>query len=306
MLPGIFGDPLPNNGMTGVVFYEDGRVDDRLFALLGDANLDGEMIVVFTGHVDVNETLYDPDDAILQACRDAADAEFPGVANFYEDRFGRAAFHGRSARFDPEGTATDQANWEFNRWYAATYDDITTGVAEIKNFSYNRPRARIINSYLAWPRADENGVEFNRELIPTLVRTDSASIITYGYRGDEAPDLIIKRNFDNDNSAATECGLFGDFYVSNYSQIRKAIQSVEFSSAPPTDARGAAIWELMTKADISDGLNLTVAEAGLVNEPFFIDGVSVECRVLNPTYDLVTFTPNLTPASYYDVAVFDV
>ena len=62
------------------------------------------MSVVFTGNVDVNETLYDPDDVILQAVRDAADAEWPGVANFYEDRFGRAVFHGRFARFDPEGT----------------------------------------------------------------------------------------------------------------------------------------------------------------------------------------------------------
>jgi hypothetical protein len=303
MLPGIFGDVLPA-GMTGVVFYEDERVDDRLFALLADANLDPNMIVVFTGNVDVNETLYDPDDVILQGCRDAADAEFPGVANFYEDRFGRAAFHGRFARFDPEGTALG-ANWEFQRFYAATYDDITTGVVEVKDFSYNRPRARIINSYVAWPRADEDGVEFDRSLIPSLIKTDSASITTFGYRGDEAGDLIIKRNFNNNNTGAEECALFGEFYVSNYSEIRKAIQSVLFQSSPPVDARAQQTWQLMTQCDISDIIHLTIAEAELVNEPFFVDGINIECRPLNPTYDLVNFTPNLTPASYYGTDVFN-
>ena len=36
------------------------------------------MYVHFIGNVDVLETLYDPDDDILSAMRDAADAEFPG------------------------------------------------------------------------------------------------------------------------------------------------------------------------------------------------------------------------------------
>ena len=120
------------------------------------------------------------------ALRDAADAEFPGVANVYEDRFGRVAFHGRHARFDPEGTA-DGANWVFNRWHAATRGDVTTGTAQIRAFSFNRPRARIINSYLAYPRADENGVEFDRTQIDALLQMDSGSITAFGYRGRRRP-----------------------------------------------------------------------------------------------------------------------
>src|SRR4029077_6050894 len=210
------------------------------------------------------------------------------------------------ARFDPEGTEAGGANWDSVRWYAATREDVTSGVAQIREFAYNRPRARIINTFLAYPRADENGVEFDRSLIAGLQRTDPTSITAYGYRGPlDSPDLIIKDNFNNANTGADECGLFGDFYVTNYALPRKAVQRVTFKSHRPSgDARAAATWDLMCRMDISDGLNLTVDEAGLADEPFFVDGVSVECRPLNPDYDLVTVMPNLTPASYYGTDVF--
>lgn len=304
MLPGVFGD-TPPSGMNGVVFYEDENVDDRIIALLNDAGLASTMRVVFTGNIDVNETLYDPDDVILQAVRDAADAEFPGVANFYEDRYGRCAFHGRFARFDPETVAASASNWDFQSWDGATREDVTTDVAQVREFSFNRPRARIINSYVSWPRADENGVEFDRSEIENQVVTDATSISAYGYRGQEAPDLIIKSNINNSNTGAEECILFGTFYVTNYANPAKAVQRVTFKSLGPGDARAAATYELMCKADISDRLSLTIDEADLNDVPFFIDGIAVECRPANEDYDYITVTPNLTPASYYGTDVFD-
>jgi hypothetical protein len=301
MIPGTFGDP--GGPTTDVVFYEDGRVDDRITALLTDAQLDPDMFIVFTGNVDVNETLYDPDDVILQALRDAADAEFPGVANVYEDRVGRVVFHGRHARFDPETTA-GTGNWDFVRWAAATRSDVSGGVAQIREFSWNSPRDRIINSYLAYPREDETGAPFDRADITTLQQTDGGSIASYGYRGKDAPDLIIKDNFNNSNTGADECELFGDFYVTNYAQPRKAIRNVVFKSIRVGDARAAAAWDLMCRADISDAIDVTVDEAQIADESYFIDGISVECRALNPDMDVVTVTPNLTPASYYGTDVF--
>jgi len=298
--PPSFGEALPG-AMVGVSFYEDEPVNDRVIALLLDAGIAASMEVHTSGNVDVNETLYDPDDVVLMALRDTADAEFPGgVANLFENRFGQVVWLGRFARFDPEGTASDiPGEWEFVRWDAATNEDVTTGVAQIRSFAYNRPRSRIINSFLAYPREDENGVEFDRALIPDLQKTDPTSITQYGYRGQEAPDLIIRAHKTNGNTGAEECQVFGNFYVTNYATAKKAVQEVTFSSLPPADARAAATWDLMARCDISHVINLTVDEAGLADVAFFVDGITVECRVLNTGYDLVTVTPNLTPATYY-------
>ena len=302
-LPGVMGDP---GGPADVVFYDNENVDDRLIALATDAAIASTMRVIFTGNISVTETLYDSDsDVVLQAMRDAADAEFPGVANLYVDRYGRLAFHGRFARFDPEGVASGGANWTFVRWDAGTRGSVTSGVAQIQDFAYNRPRSRIINSYLAWPRNDENDGAFDRSLIPSLLSMDSASISAYGYRGRDATDLIIRENINNSNTGADECALFGEFYTTNYSQPRKAVQRVTMSSLRPTEARAAATWALMCGVDISDGINLTVAEASLSDVPYFVDGIAVSCVPLNPGYDFVTVTPNLTPASYYGTDVFN-
>jgi hypothetical protein len=308
----VMGD-TPPAGMDGVVFYDVGPVatgtgdpldGGRIENLLDDAGLDSAMYVIFSGNVDLNDTLYDPDDVILMALRDAADAEFPGVANVYEDRLGRVCFHGRFARFDPEGTEASASNWDFVRYDAATREDVTTGVAQIREFAFNRPRSRIINSYLAWPRADETGADFDRSLIAGMVEVDSGSVAQYGWRGREAPDLIIREHKTNGNTGADECVLFAQFYVENYAVARKAIQRVTFKSLWPDDARAAATWALMCAVDIADAIHLTVDEAALADVPFFVDGVSVQCRPLNEMFDMVTVTPNLTPASYYGTDVF--
>ena len=305
MVIGEFGDALPTGSkVTGAVFYEDGPVDGRMEDLFDDAGLASSMYVVFTGNVDVNETLYGPDDDILSAIRDASDAEFPsGVANAYVDRFGRAVWHGRFAKFDPDGTS-DGANWQFTRWAAATREDVTSGRAHIREFSYDRPRSRVINSYHAWPRQDELGFEFKQKLVDTLIRTDPTSVSAYGYRGEEAPALIIKEHKTNGNTGAEECGLFGDYYMANYAEVRPNITLCRFKSMHPDNPLAEDNWALITRADISDVIHFFVDEAGFSDEEFFIEGISGECRVGPPEYDFVTITPNLSPASYYGTDVF--
>jgi len=305
MIVGVFGDALPT-GVGGIVFYEDGPVDDRITSALTDAALAASMYVVFSGNIDVNETLYDPNDTILQALRDAADAEFPGIANVYVDRFGRVVFHGRFARFDPDTVSGDagDAAWDFQRWAAATREDVTAGVAQIREFSFNRPRDRIINTYTSWPRADENGKTFDQQNLAAQVSSDAPSITAFGYRSREAGDLIIQAHKTNGNTGTQECKLFADFYVANYAVPRKNVQRITFMSIPPDDDRAAATWELMSRVDVSDIIALTIDEAGLAAEDFYVEGISLSCRVLNPEYDMVTVSPNLSPAAYYTDNVF--
>lgn len=294
---GNFGlSPLPA-GMESIVLYPDQPVDERIEDLGADADLDPAMLVVFSGNVDVQETPY-ADDDVLSAMRDAADAEFPGVGNIYEDRYGRVVFHGRFAKFDPDGTASG-AEWNFTRWNAATRADVTSGRAQIREFAYNRPRTRIVNSYLAYPHG------FREEDIPTLTQTDATSVTNYGYRGRVASDLIIARHKTNGNTGADECVLFGEYYVTNYAEPRKNVERITFKSLHPSDSRAADTWEIMTQMDISDVIHLWVGEADLADEEFFIEGINGSCRVGAPAYDFVTVTPNLSPAAYYTDNVFE-
>lgn len=299
MVVGEFGDVTPA-GMTGVVFYEDGNFQTRVEALLDDAGLDTDMYQVFTGNINVTETQYTDDD-ILSAVRDATDAEFPsGVAQAYVDRFGRVAVHGRLARFDPDATSATagDAAWDFRRWDAATRGDVGTTRAQIRSFEWNRPRTRIINSYLAYPRG------IKEEDILTLQVTDATSISAYGYRGREAPDLIVKSHQTNGNTGAEECALYGEYFLAAYAEPRKNVERVTFKSLNATDNRATATWALMVGADISDMLHLFVAEAGLSDTEFYIEGVQGECKVGGPALDFVTITYNLSPFSYFDTNPF--
>ena len=301
MIVGLFGQATS----TGSVLYEDQRVDERLQDLCDDAGLSwsgaGQRAVIFTGNVNVWDTFYDSGDPVLIAMRDACDAEFAGgIANIYVDRYGRLVFHGREARFDPDGTATAQANWDFNRWDAATREDVTTGQAAIREFSFNVPRTRIVNAAIAWPRYDANGKYFPESDKAAQVRSDATSIARYGYRAmPPMGDLIIKNNFNNSNTGAVECGLMADFWVNNYKVPRTNIQRVTFRSTAPSHPVASETWALMLQSDISDIIALTVDEAGLAAADFYIEGFDKQVRSLNPDYDDVTVTPNLTPFSYY-------
>ena len=312
LVDGTFGDAAPAS-VAGSAFYEDGPADDRATTILTDAGIVSSMFVCFTLNVDVNETLYDSSDNALSALRDVVDAEFPGIANMYVDKRGgtdgtggRIAIHGRYARFDPDGVSADagDAAWDFTRWDAATREDVGTTKAQIREFSYSYPRARIINSYIAWPRADENGRTFPQADIAALERSNPTSIAAYGYRGRSAPDLIIKQHKTNGNTGADECGLIGDYYIANYSVPRRNVETVTFKSLPPADSRADATWAAMLGMDISDIVNLVIDEAEITGEDYYVEGIQMSVRPANPSYDLVTVTPNLSPASYYGTEVF--
>jgi len=305
---GAMGDPLPGK-RVGVVFYEDGPVDTRITDLLDDAGLDPDMYVVFSGNIDVIEGQYDPDDNILRAVREASDAEFPsGVANAYCDRWGRVVWHGRFAKFSPDSVSGDAGPdaWDYQEWQAATMEDVTTGRAQIRVFGYDQPRTRIVNSYLAYPVKTPLHRQFPQSQVQALVRTDPSSIGLYGYRGREAPGLIIKEHKTNGNTGADECGLFGDYYIDNYNTPQVNIETCVFRSIHPSDARAAATWALMTRADIADSILFYVDEAGFNGDQYFIEGIQGSCQFLSDPVlgDNITITPNLSPAAYYTLNPF--
>ena len=88
----------------------------RINQALADANWPSGLTSIFTGNVNLHETVYSPGESILTVIHDAADAEFPGVANFYVDRYGVVCFHGRLARFNPSSVASSATHWDFHVW----------------------------------------------------------------------------------------------------------------------------------------------------------------------------------------------
>lgn len=313
MIPGLFGQIPPPPGSEGVVWYEDGDVQTRIENLLTNAGIDPDMAVVFTGNVDVQETKYDAGDSILVALRDAADAEFPGIANVYTDKQGRFVFHGRRARFAPETVSgANPDKWSFRRWKAGDGAAILLDPdrAQIRPpLQWGRPRSRIVNAAMCYPRFPIRGLgggTFAEEDIPGQIVVDATSKTAYGYRSWSALDLITLAGTTTGNTAAEECRLFAEWRVANYKDPRTIIESLSFKAIRPTDDRAEVTWDLICNQDISDIVNLKHGYPGGVgiSEDFYIEGSEMEIRPLNPDHDMVTLTLNVSPSSYYNDDVF--
>ena len=73
MQPGQFGDtpPIANQGD---VFFDNAAVDDRILQVISDAGIPVDYFVVFSGNVDLWETVYSPGESALAAIQECVDA----------------------------------------------------------------------------------------------------------------------------------------------------------------------------------------------------------------------------------------
>ncbi len=307
MIPGLHGDPTPS-GHADTVFWEDGNVDDRIIAMLTGAGINSARYVVFSGNVLVIETLYDGGEAFLVGLRDAADAETPvALANIYEDRFGRFVFHGRQARLDPDTVAADAGSsaWDFQRFYIGDGAAITgdSNYAQIRPpFQYQVGRDRIVNAALVIPRKESNAVAFDRQTIPTLVQADSGSITAFGTHPYTYQDSINGGHKTNGDTASEDLVRSALFLIQNYSDPQIRLQSVNVKAIAPGDARAAKVWNVLSKADISDQAVVTVGYVGGdgIDDQYFIEGFTQTITPLNPAHDMVELSLNLSPAPAFD------
>lgn len=314
MVPGSFGT-TPPAGFEGTIYYQPTpdsligpTVDARIIEALTDAGIDSTRWVVFTGNVSMPGTKYDPGDSSLVVIRDAADAELPMIANIYCDMQGRFVFHGRYSRFDPATVAAGATAgaWEFNG--GAPYDPWNAGdgvaiaadstTAQIRVLSYSRGRRDVINAAVAWPTG------MDQADMADQVFTDPTSIAAYGYHGMPAmEDLQILAGTTTGNDAKQECLGYAGLWVSNRKDPLERVQTLTLKTIPPDDPRAAATWPLLTVADISDQINLSVgypgaAGVGLQSFLQYIEGYTTRVRPLNPTYDYVERDFDISPAEW--------
>ncbi len=292
--PGVNGIlPLPATVDEGNIFYEQEIPQDRINTAIAESGFAGAT-EIFTGNVQVKDTVYAPRANLLTVIHDAADAEFPGVANVFVQRDGTFTFHGRLARFNPGD----------GQYHISTYDAGdgaaclgNSGRAHIRRLRLGSSRKNIINAALATPEkiADAD--------IENQIVTDSGSISTYGLRSWSAENLLTFYDELNDLEANDATLQFAQYYVDNYAAPQIRVEDLTFKSIRPGHENAGATWDVLCHADISDIIALQVTNPGIaVNAEFFIEGVRYSIRPLNGSYALVEMSVDLSPRAYWNTS----
>ncbi len=293
----LWGD-IPPVASTGNIYFppsdEGSAVANRINRVLNRLGWPNGLREIFTGNVKIKRTVYEPRATVLRVIQDAADAEFPGVANVYLQKNGYLTFHGRFARFNP----TD-ANYHISTWklgdLAAVDADATR--APIFDLAFDRDKEKIINHAIATPEgiADEDLI-FGFDL-------DEASIDTYGYRSISFENLLTDGGHATGFDDINECSLFAIYYVNNYATPRTRVNTVTLKTSVGTGPAFAdRLWRVVCGVDVSDRIDLVTTHhgGGGFNEHFYVEGVHYNARPLNDQYLDVECTLDLSPASHYD------
>jgi hypothetical protein len=304
MLPGQgftleWGDFAFNEiGQDGDIwFYPKDQVSYLITQVLDQAGWPIGMREVFSGNVKVQESVYSYRTPALQVIQDAADAEFPGVANFYFQRNGYATFHGRLARFKPADVQYGITTWKAGDIAAVTADPTR---ALIFDLEFDRDKEKIINSALSTPKGiPDAGVEDQRY-------ENAASINTNGTRSISFDNLLTAGGYLGDTTAKQETKKYGKYYVDNYKDPRTRVNTITFKRVGPSDQYATRLWALMCGVDISDIIDLqtTHAGGGGFNEQFYVEGVHYTATPLSADYLDVELILDVSPKSYYDVSPF--
>ena len=300
MAPGLNGIvPLPAVVDDGNIFYEQelvgplgSELEGRIGRLVLESGYSGPW-EIFSGNVQVKDTVYSPRTTILSAIQDAADAEFPGVANVFVQQDGTFTFHGRLARFNPANVQYDIDTYTAGDGAACVGDSAR---ARIHRLALNGSRQRIINAALATP---EGILDAD---IEAQIVTDTASINDYGVRSWSAENLLTWYDELNDLTANAAVKQFASYYVANYAQPQIRISELTFATRAPEWDNAEATWNVLCNADISDIVTLSVANPGiaLVDVDYFIEGVRMEISPLGDRgYALVKKTLDLSPRAYW-------
>lgn len=322
MYPGQFGDPVPGaagGGRDGVIFFDNATFQDRINQALTNAigaTAAAEFSVVFTGNVNLLESLHSPGENPMDVIQLAVDGEFPGVSNVYPDRFGRLVAHGRLAKFDPHGTwlgiaGTDagrDAKWAYREWKigdgAAIAGTPNTYARLVPPFGWNNGRTKIINQALAYPKS------IKERLIAGQMVEDAVSIGLRGIQPWSKENLLTESGILTGNDGNDETKAFAQFYVNNYAQPRNRITALTTNTVPPSRPEAAKTWAMLCGADIADKVDVTVDHpggGGFNLEPFYIEGVRETAEPHNGEYAFVKTSYDVSPEGYFtgDLAGLD-
>ena len=328
---------------TGTSIYAAQGVQDRIFAALEDdfgqypvtppsgAGWPSEWVNAFTGNVTMQRTVYNPQASILSVLQDAADAEFPNVANVFMDKYGNVAFRGRWARFNAEYYSVDPTVnaaptptpdqpvrfWGVGDGPAAR----ALGLAPIHDIEWTLDLKNVINACLCSPSNIPQG-SINAQL-----RTDPTSIGLFGARVLSLPDILVASSVagpvgppfpatnpggdgvgdpasDPDNTGTNECQIFGQYYVDNYATPVYMISKIVFQTIDPASPLGPAWWKFVTGVEIGDVVQVTTTNpggGGFKQTAFFVEGIHNDVSIGGFDTPQWTMSLDLSPRVWYSV-----
>lgn len=287
--PPRFGDPVPA-GTEGDIYYpggdklindiDDPQPNDRIRQALDDAGWPGTGMdlhtgwrELFTGNVAVQPAPYSRGTPVLTVCLDAADAEFPGVANFWAAKDGTITFHGRYARFNPENVEYHIAHWRVGDVGVCQDDDRFVPFAKL---GMRISADDIINEAMALPAHVSE-----QDVLDALVE-DGTSKGQYGTRSlSDMQDLLTKHGAASPmTTAVEETAKFADYYVANQAQPRTRVTSLVFKARGVGTLNADRLWAFLCGAEINDRIELVTNHAGGggFNEEFFIEHLRYEVK----------------------------
>jgi hypothetical protein len=306
LTPGLDG-VTPPTGMEDGVYYAatSGTVQDRIIEILADVGVDTTRYHASSGNTNVMAVKYDPDESALTALRDAADAELPFIANIYVDRNGKFVFRGRYSRFDPDAVAAEGgSDWDFTRWKLGDSKAIQADPirAQMRVLEYSRSRANIVNAAICYPQG------IAASFMASAVFADTSSITDYGKHAaapmsDLLTDGYVGPGTLTPGDGKQQCSLFAELFVKNQAFPRDSITALNVKSLAPVGARASLTWEFITRADISDIVNVAAGYPGgtgftgaATADDYYIEGRSLQVRPANTGYDYVELDLEVSPA----------
>lgn len=315
--------PLPEEVAEGNVGYgyTEGTLSDRIEAILGDFGWPAELaepgVDVFSGNTRVAPKAYGPGTSYLDALFDAADAEFPGVANIWIDRFGHFNFHGRQARFRPLVAEYDITRWTLGDPSFWVGD---TDIVPIAELEWSLGQDNLFNACSATPekvgepgtfRQLNAGPPDNDNVAGQYVTADdvgdTVSIPAYGLRSLAFDNLQTALGIATDNDPMVETKLFATYYVQNFASPVPRISRLVLKTRHPENSNSGKLWELLSNAEISDLLTIQTEHpgGGGFDDDFYVEGIHYTARPGPPEFAIVELSLDVSPRAHYTVNPFD-
>lgn len=305
-LDGSFGHAVID---SNIVYNEDQGsvplpypVKTRIGKVLDEVGWPGTLRSIFTGNVKLQRTVYAPRSTPLQVIQDAADAEFPDVANVFVGgprNPGKLVYHGRFARFDPTNPDYDLETWLCGDDAAAAADANVVRVSPPLIASLDD--TTLYSSAYSTPQDPNGDAEAD---FPSQYVQDDSAVERYGLRTWSAENLVTFGGLPpSATTALAETKLFADYVRDNYAAPRVRVGQLTIKPKRPDSVSGPATWHMLCNVDVSDVVHLktTHGGGGGFDHDFYIEGIHYEARPGGPNgVPYVELVLDVSPAGYYD------